>query len=176
MATEQPWVGIAAVAPHLGVCRDTIYRWIDTQGLPAHRVGRLFRIRLSQWTSRSRTEAKFVGKPDVEQVGQQRTGTILRVIEHPLATLGGNHVFLTGHFDVPGCPGAPKPPWRERVRRVRVSGSPARRRARGGGRLARRGGGDSWSGSGGREGGAAARGRRPAATPRRVGRPSSGHF
>ncbi|MDE2756673.1 MAG: helix-turn-helix domain-containing protein, partial [Acidobacteriota bacterium] len=48
MATEEPWVGIAAVATHLGVGKDTIYRWIDRQGLPAHRVGGLFRFRLSQ--------------------------------------------------------------------------------------------------------------------------------
>ena len=48
MATEEPWVGIATVAAHLGVGKDTIYRWIDTQGLPAHRVVGLFRFRLSQ--------------------------------------------------------------------------------------------------------------------------------
>ena len=48
MASEEPWVGIADVATHLGVAKDTVYRWVDTQGLPAHRVGRLFRFRLSQ--------------------------------------------------------------------------------------------------------------------------------
>lgn len=56
MATEEPWVGITAVAAHLGVGKDTIYRWIDTQGLPAHRVGGLFRFRLSQvdeWVQKS---------------------------------------------------------------------------------------------------------------------------
>jgi excisionase family DNA binding protein len=56
MATEEPWVGIAAVATHLGVGKDTIYRWIDTQGLSAHRVGGLFRFRLSQvdeWIQKS---------------------------------------------------------------------------------------------------------------------------
>lgn len=56
MATEEPWVGIAAVATHLGVGKDTIYRWIDRQGLPAHRVGGLFRFRLSQvdeWVQKS---------------------------------------------------------------------------------------------------------------------------
>ena len=48
MAADEPWVGIADVAAHLGVSKDTVYRWVDTQGLPAHRVGRLFRFRLSQ--------------------------------------------------------------------------------------------------------------------------------
>ena len=47
MASDEPWVGIPEVAAHLHVSKDTVYRWVDTQGLPAHRVGRLFRFRLS---------------------------------------------------------------------------------------------------------------------------------
>ena len=48
MASDEPWVGIRDVAAHLHVSKDTVYRWVDKQGLPAHRVGRLFRFRLSQ--------------------------------------------------------------------------------------------------------------------------------
>ncbi|MDE0416417.1 MAG: helix-turn-helix domain-containing protein [bacterium] len=49
MVSEQPWVGIAKLAAHQGVAKVTVYhRWVDTQGLPAHRIGRLFRFRLSQ--------------------------------------------------------------------------------------------------------------------------------
>ena len=48
MASDEPWVGIPEVAAHLRVSKDKVYRWVDTQGLPAHRVGRLFRFRLSQ--------------------------------------------------------------------------------------------------------------------------------
>lgn len=48
MATEEAWVGIAGVAAHLQVTRESIYRWVDTKGLPAYRVGRLLRFRLSQ--------------------------------------------------------------------------------------------------------------------------------
>ena len=33
MASEEPWVGIADVAAHLQVAKDTVYRWVDTQGL-----------------------------------------------------------------------------------------------------------------------------------------------
>ena len=48
MAAEEGWVDIAEVAAHLQVARDTVYRWVNTKGLPAHRVGRLLRFRLSE--------------------------------------------------------------------------------------------------------------------------------
>ncbi len=48
MASEEGWVGIADVAAHLRVARDSIYRWVDTKDFPAHRVGRLLRFRLSE--------------------------------------------------------------------------------------------------------------------------------
>ncbi len=48
MATEERWVGVDDVAAHLGVAKDSVYRWIEEQGLPAHRVGRLFRFKLSE--------------------------------------------------------------------------------------------------------------------------------
>jgi len=38
--TAEPWVSVDQIAEHLGVTRDSIYRWIDRKGLPAHRVGR----------------------------------------------------------------------------------------------------------------------------------------
>lgn len=47
MSTEEHWVNIEEVAAHLGVNRDSVYRWIETKGFPAHRVGRLFRFKLS---------------------------------------------------------------------------------------------------------------------------------
>ncbi|MBV9507958.1 MAG: helix-turn-helix domain-containing protein [Acidobacteriia bacterium] len=36
------------VVAHLGVAQDTIYRWIDTRALPAHRIGRRWRFKLSE--------------------------------------------------------------------------------------------------------------------------------
>jgi excisionase family DNA binding protein len=53
MAEEQ-WVSVDRVAAHLGVTRDSIYRWIEQKGFPAHRVGRLLRFKLSevdQWVT-----------------------------------------------------------------------------------------------------------------------------
>ena len=48
MASEEGWVGIADVAAHLSVAKDSIYRWVETKDFPAHRVGRLLRFRLSE--------------------------------------------------------------------------------------------------------------------------------
>jgi excisionase family DNA binding protein len=46
--TAEPWVSVDQIAEHLGVTHDSIYRWIDRKGLPAHRVGRLWKFRLSE--------------------------------------------------------------------------------------------------------------------------------
>ncbi|MEF8719293.1 MAG: helix-turn-helix domain-containing protein [Candidatus Accumulibacter necessarius] len=50
--TVEPWVSVDQIAEHLGVTRDSIYRWIERKGLPAHRVGRLWKFKVSavdQW-------------------------------------------------------------------------------------------------------------------------------
>ena len=47
MATE-PWVAVDNVADHLGVAHDTIYRWIEGRSLPAHKIGRLWKFKLSE--------------------------------------------------------------------------------------------------------------------------------
>ena len=45
-ALPDPWVSVDEVAVHLGVARDTVYRWIEKNALPAHRVGRLWKFQL----------------------------------------------------------------------------------------------------------------------------------
>ncbi len=48
MAPDERRVGVEEVAAHLQVGKDSIYRWIAAKGLPARRVGRLLRFRLSK--------------------------------------------------------------------------------------------------------------------------------
>lgn len=48
MNAEERWVGVEDVAKHLDVNKDSVYRWIEKMGLPAHRIGRLFRFRISE--------------------------------------------------------------------------------------------------------------------------------
>ncbi len=47
MSTE-PWVSVEDVAKHLSVAKDSVYRWIEHRGLPAHKVGRLWKFKLSE--------------------------------------------------------------------------------------------------------------------------------
>jgi excisionase family DNA binding protein len=42
------WFSVNEVAAHLGVAADTVYRWIENKGLPAHRVGRLWKCKLAE--------------------------------------------------------------------------------------------------------------------------------
>jgi excisionase family DNA binding protein len=44
----EPWVSVERIAEHLGVTRDSIYRWIARKGLPAHRVGRLWKFKATE--------------------------------------------------------------------------------------------------------------------------------
>lgn len=45
---SEPWVTAIEVAQHLGVVKDTVYRWRERRGMPAHRIGRLWKFKLSE--------------------------------------------------------------------------------------------------------------------------------
>jgi len=42
------WVSLEEIAQHLAVSQDTVHRWIRNRGLPAHKVGRIWRFKVSQ--------------------------------------------------------------------------------------------------------------------------------
>jgi excisionase family DNA binding protein len=44
----EPWVSVDEVAKHLGVAKDSVYRWIESRALPAHRIGRLWKFKLTE--------------------------------------------------------------------------------------------------------------------------------
>ncbi|MES9830099.1 MAG: helix-turn-helix domain-containing protein [Candidatus Thiodiazotropha sp.] len=43
--TEDRWLSITEICKHLGVSNDTVYKWIDKGGMPAHRMGRLWKFK-----------------------------------------------------------------------------------------------------------------------------------
>lgn len=44
----EPWISVEEVAKHLGVAKDSVYRWMKKKGLPAHRMGRLWKFKISE--------------------------------------------------------------------------------------------------------------------------------
>ena len=48
MGPDERWVGVDDVAAHLGVGKDSVYRWVENRSLPARKVGRLLRFKLSE--------------------------------------------------------------------------------------------------------------------------------
>jgi len=48
VTTAEAWASVEDVAAHLGVARDSVYRWIEGRRLPAHRIGRLWKFKLSE--------------------------------------------------------------------------------------------------------------------------------
>lgn len=42
------WVSSKEIAEHLGINKDTLQRWINNQTIPCHRVGRLWKFKISE--------------------------------------------------------------------------------------------------------------------------------
>ena len=45
---EDRWLSVDEICRYLGVSSDTVYRWIDRFGMPAHRMGRLWKFKKNQ--------------------------------------------------------------------------------------------------------------------------------
>ena len=42
------WLSTDEIAAHLGVTKDTVYAWIAEKGMPAHKIGRLWKCQASE--------------------------------------------------------------------------------------------------------------------------------
>jgi excisionase family DNA binding protein len=76
MAIEESWVGVEEVAAHLRVAKESVYRWVESKGLPAHRVGRLLRFKLSEvdeWVKNSGGDESSADSPAPASTSKVRT-------------------------------------------------------------------------------------------------------
>jgi excisionase family DNA binding protein len=44
----EPWLSADDIAVHLGVTKDTVYTWIAEKGMPAHKIGRLWKFQATE--------------------------------------------------------------------------------------------------------------------------------
>jgi excisionase family DNA binding protein len=57
---DDRWLSVDEIVAYLGVSRDTVYNWIATRGMPAHRVGRLWKFKkeaVDAWVQSGGAEA-----------------------------------------------------------------------------------------------------------------------
>lgn len=45
---EDRWLSVDEIGAYLGVKRDTVYKWISERGMPAHKIGRLWKFKKEQ--------------------------------------------------------------------------------------------------------------------------------
>ena len=42
------WLSVEEIAEHLGIKKDTVYKWLNDKNMPAHKVGRLWKFKASE--------------------------------------------------------------------------------------------------------------------------------
>ncbi len=42
------WLSVDEIAAYLGIKRDTVYKWIREKKMPAQKIGRLWKFRISE--------------------------------------------------------------------------------------------------------------------------------
>jgi excisionase family DNA binding protein len=48
MTGLEPWLSVEEIARHLAISKETIYRWLEKEKIPAHRMGKLWRFKPSE--------------------------------------------------------------------------------------------------------------------------------
>jgi len=49
---EDRWLSVEEIAHYLGVSKDTVYNWINLKNMPAHKIGRLWKLKrdeIDEW-------------------------------------------------------------------------------------------------------------------------------
>jgi excisionase family DNA binding protein len=44
----EKWSSLKDITDYLGVSREAIFKWIDNRAMPAHKVGRLWKFKVSE--------------------------------------------------------------------------------------------------------------------------------
>ena len=48
MQEQERWLSVEEIAAHLGVNRDTIYKWIERKRMTAHKLGKLWKFKVAK--------------------------------------------------------------------------------------------------------------------------------
>ena len=59
--TDNRWLSLEEIALHLGVKKDTVYKWLAAKKIPAHKVGRLWKFdkaEIDNWVKSGKASSK----------------------------------------------------------------------------------------------------------------------
>jgi excisionase family DNA binding protein len=62
---DNRWLSVGEIGAHLGVKRDTVYKWILRNGMPARKAGRLWKFRMrevDQWVESGKAASRASGR------------------------------------------------------------------------------------------------------------------
>lgn len=68
MEESERWLSVEEIGFHLGVSKETVYRWLEKKKIPAHRIGRLWKFRtreVDQWVINGGATTKQETQPTV---------------------------------------------------------------------------------------------------------------
>ena len=60
----EPRSSVEEITAHLGVARETVYRWIEQKGLPAHRIGKFWKFKVPEMDEWIRAGDAAAGSAD----------------------------------------------------------------------------------------------------------------
>jgi excisionase family DNA binding protein len=66
MTNAEPWLSVEEIANHLGVSKETIYRWLDKGRIPSHRMGKLWKFKSAEvdaWVRSGGAKAQEAAPP-----------------------------------------------------------------------------------------------------------------
>ena len=62
---EDRWLSVEEIAQYLGISKDTVYTWISAKGIPAHKIGRLWKFKkdeIDTWVRGGKVKALKAGE------------------------------------------------------------------------------------------------------------------
>lgn len=42
------WLSVEEIAQHLGIKKDTVYKWVKSRRMPSHKIGRLLKFQVKE--------------------------------------------------------------------------------------------------------------------------------